>query len=97
MANDCNIDLTQSAVQHVIEQLQSRGQGVGIRIAVKKTGCSGLAYVMEYVDQDLLISPCRCYVSGDQKLDLISICVLWKSTAYFVYDLFDRNISTPQG
>ncbi|MEM9243907.1 MAG: iron-sulfur cluster assembly accessory protein [Pseudomonadota bacterium] len=50
MSNDCHIHLTPSARQHIIEQLQARGRGVGIRVAVKKTGCSGLAYVMEYVD-----------------------------------------------
>ena len=31
--------------------LSRRGRGVGIRVAVKTTGCSGLAYVLEYVDQ----------------------------------------------
>ena len=45
------ISLTNEAAQHVSRQLSSRGKGEGIRIAVKTSGCSGLAYVLEFVDQ----------------------------------------------
>ena len=45
------ISLTHEAAQHVSRQLSSRGRGEGIRIAVKTSGCSGLAYVLEFVDQ----------------------------------------------
>jgi iron-sulfur cluster assembly protein len=44
------ITLTETAVKHIEKSLQKRGKGVGIRIGVKTTGCSGLAYVLEYVD-----------------------------------------------
>lgn len=42
--------LTESAITKIKSQLQKRGRGIGIRIGVKTTGCSGLAYVLEYVD-----------------------------------------------
>ena len=44
------ISLTEIAAEKVKTQLERRGKGLGIRIAVKTTGCSGLSYVMEYVD-----------------------------------------------
>ena len=45
-----SISMTQAAADHVRSYLVSRGHGEGIRIGVKTTGCSGLAYVLEYVD-----------------------------------------------
>lgn len=45
------ISLTETATNKMRNQLMYRGQGLGIRIAVKTTGCSGLSYVMEYVDE----------------------------------------------
>ena len=44
------ISLTEQAAKKVKLQIQKRGQGQGIRIGVRTTGCSGLAYVLEYVD-----------------------------------------------
>jgi iron-sulfur cluster assembly protein len=44
------ITLTEKAYDKVKSQLQKRGTGVGIRLGVKTTGCSGLAYTLEYVD-----------------------------------------------
>ena len=44
------LSLTEAAALHVNSQLVSRGRGEGIRIAVKTSGCSGLAYVLEFVD-----------------------------------------------
>lgn len=44
------ISLTERAAEKVRQQLERRGKGEGIRIGVKTTGCSGLAYVLEYVD-----------------------------------------------
>jgi iron-sulfur cluster assembly protein len=44
------ITLTESASNKIKETLSKRGTGVGIRLGVKTTGCSGLAYVIEYVD-----------------------------------------------
>ena len=47
------ITLTQAAAVKIQEQLVKRGRGLGIRIGVKTTGCSGLAYTMEFVDHAL--------------------------------------------
>ena len=44
------ISVTSAAAEHVGKQLQARGRGEGIRIGVKTSGCSGLAYVLEFVD-----------------------------------------------
>ena len=44
------ISLTQSAANRVRSYLQKRGSGVGLRLGVKKTGCSGFAYVINYAD-----------------------------------------------
>lgn len=46
-----SIDLSPAAQEHVRSQLQGRGSGLGIRLGVKTTGCSGLAYVLEFVDE----------------------------------------------
>jgi len=45
------ISLTEKAYEKVKSQLKKRGKGIGIRLGVKTTGCSGLAYTMEYVDK----------------------------------------------
>ena len=45
------ISLTSEAAEHVGRQLAGRGSGEGIRIGAKTSGCSGLAYVLEFVDQ----------------------------------------------
>ena len=44
------ITLTEAAAQHVQKSLAKRGKGVGVRLGVKTTGCSGMAYQLEYVD-----------------------------------------------
>jgi iron-sulfur cluster assembly protein len=44
------ITVTDTASKKIKQLLAKRGQGVGIRIGVKTTGCSGLAYVLEYID-----------------------------------------------
>ncbi len=45
------ITLTEKAAQHVTRYLARRGKGVGLRLGVKTTGCSGLAYKLEYADE----------------------------------------------
>ena len=45
------ITLTEAAARHVSRYLARRGQGLGVRLGVKTSGCSGLAYTLEYVDQ----------------------------------------------
>ena len=44
------ITLTESAAKHVSRYLERRGKGIGLRLGVKTTGCSGLAYKLEYAD-----------------------------------------------
>jgi iron-sulfur cluster assembly protein len=45
------ITMTESAARHVQRSLEGRGKGAGIRLGVRTTGCSGLAYVLEFVDE----------------------------------------------
>ena len=46
-----SISLTTSAAERVRSYLQRRGHGVGLRLGVRKTGCSGFAYVVDYADE----------------------------------------------
>ena len=45
------ISLTSSAAERVRSYLHKRGHGLGLRVGVRKTGCSGYAYVIDYADQ----------------------------------------------
>ena len=45
------ISVSESAAKHVASQLASRGKGLGIRVGVTTSGCSGMAYVLEFVDE----------------------------------------------
>jgi iron-sulfur cluster assembly protein len=45
------ITVTDTASKRIKQNLDKRGKGCGIRIGVRTTGCSGLAYVLEYVDK----------------------------------------------
>jgi iron-sulfur cluster assembly protein len=45
------ISLTETAAQRVKSFLDNRGSGIGLRIGIKTTGCSGMAYVLEFVDE----------------------------------------------
>ena len=45
-----SISLTNTAADRVRNFLSRRGHGVGLRLGVKKTGCSGFAYVVNYAD-----------------------------------------------
>lgn len=44
------ITLTETAAERIKDFMANRGKGVGLRLGVKTTGCSGMAYVMEYAD-----------------------------------------------
>ena len=44
------ITVTDTANKKILQLLSRRGKGIGIRLGVKTTGCSGLAYTLEYVD-----------------------------------------------
>ncbi|MCE1170254.1 iron-sulfur cluster assembly protein IscA [Azovibrio restrictus] len=45
------VTLTEKAAQHVSNFLQKRGKGVGLRLGVRTSGCSGMAYKLEFVDE----------------------------------------------
>lgn len=45
------ITMTPAAIKHIETALANRGKGVGIRLGVRTTGCSGMAYVLEFVDE----------------------------------------------
>jgi len=45
------IQLTEAAARHVSRYLERRGKGLGLRLGVRTTGCSGLAYKLEYADE----------------------------------------------
>lgn len=45
------LTLTETAADRIYAFLENRGKGVGVRLAVKTTGCSGMAYVVEFVDE----------------------------------------------
>ena len=45
------ITLTESAAKQIQNQLAKRGKGLGLRVGVKKVGCSGFAYTFDYADE----------------------------------------------
>jgi len=45
------VTLTAQAADHIEKYLQKRGKGLGLRLGVRTTGCSGMAYKLEYVDE----------------------------------------------
>lgn len=54
-----SISLTQPAAEHIQRHLKKRGGGLGLRLGVRLTGCSGLAYKLDFVDEP---------VEGDRSL-----------------------------
>lgn len=65
------ITVTETASKKIQQTIQKRGKGLGIRVGVKTTGCSGLAYVLEYVDNpnehDMKIDCNGCSLFVDPK------------------------------
>lgn len=45
-----SVSLTPAAARHVEKSLARRGSGIGLRLAVKTSGCTGFAYALEFVD-----------------------------------------------
>ena len=45
-----SISLTENAARHVSNYLAKRGKGIGLRLGVRTTGCSGMAYKLEFAD-----------------------------------------------
>jgi iron-sulfur cluster assembly protein len=52
------VSLTENAAVRVQKFLQQRGKGIGLRLGVKTSGCSGLAYTLEFVDEALPDDQC---------------------------------------
>jgi iron-sulfur cluster assembly protein len=46
-----SITLTEKAAQQITKQLEKRGRGLGLGLGVRKAGCSGFAYVVDYADE----------------------------------------------
>lgn len=46
-----SIELTEVAAQRINQQLEERGKGLGLRVGVKESGCSGYSYIMDYADE----------------------------------------------
>lgn len=44
------ITLTEKAAAHIRRSLERRGSGIGLRLGVKRVGCSGLAYTFDFAD-----------------------------------------------
>ena len=45
-----SVSLTESAARQIKKQLEKRGKGIGLKLGVKKSGCSGYAYAIDYAD-----------------------------------------------
>lgn len=45
------VSITEAAAEHVQRHLANRGSGLGIRVGVRTSGCSGMAYVLEFADE----------------------------------------------
>ena len=61
------IALTRSAADHIRAALEKRGTGIGIRFSIRKSGCSGFAYHVEYADDSR---------AGDVRYDSEGVAVL---------------------
>lgn len=70
-----SITMTPSASERVKSFLANRGKGLGLRLGVKTTGCSGLAYVLEFVDE---------LAEGDELFEIedVNIIIDGKSKVY---------------
>ena len=65
------ITVTETAAEHVKKFLANRGEGAGLRLGVKTTGCSGMAYVLEFADEieetDQVFESCGVKIIIDPK------------------------------
>lgn len=60
------IQLTDSAAKRITAQITKRGKGIGLRVGVKKSGCSGWAYVLDYADE--VAADDEVYQAGSAKV-----------------------------
>ncbi len=61
-----SVSLTPAAARHVARSLAKRGSGIGLRLAVKTSGCNGFAYAIEFVD--VLNTDDECFESQGVKV-----------------------------
>lgn len=72
------VTATERAVSHIASALNKRGHGVGVRLGVRTSGCSGMAYTLEFVDYDTDIT-----VNDEVfKFDDVLVVIDLKSLAY---------------
>jgi iron-sulfur cluster assembly protein len=84
------ISVTESAAKQIHNQLAKRGKGLGLRVGVKKVGCSGLAYTFDYADE---IQPGdQMFEAHDAKVvvDAEALSILDGSRLDFVKDGFKQ-------
>jgi len=66
-----SVTLSETAARHVTRFLEKRGKGLGLRLGVRTTGCSGMAYKLEFVDsanpEDLMFESLGVKVFIDPK------------------------------
>ncbi len=62
-----SISLTESAARQIKKQLEKRGKGIGLKLGVKKSGCSGYAYTLDYSD---------AVESGDEVFEEFGVTVI---------------------
>ena len=72
------LKFSQSALKHFAASIQARGKGLGVRIGVKKAGCSGFEYFFDYVDdvltegKDIIFHESECNIYVDiESLDYL--------------------------
>ena len=49
--NSTELNFSKSAVTHFVKMLDERGKGKGIKLGIKKAGCSGYEYAFDFVDE----------------------------------------------
>ncbi|MDP0589819.1 MAG: iron-sulfur cluster assembly protein IscA [Candidatus Endonucleobacter bathymodioli] len=58
------ITMTEAAAKHIKKQLSERGKGVGVRLGVRTSGCSGMGYVLEFADAQVKGDMVFCHDEG---------------------------------
>jgi iron-sulfur cluster assembly protein len=80
------ITVTEKAAEKIKQLIANRGRGLGIKVGVKTTGCSGMAYILEYVDVEQFKEHCvahyedqgvRVYVNPEHMVYLNGLTVDW--------------------
>ena len=84
------ITFTENAARQIRAQLAKRGKGLGLRVGIKKVGCSGFAYVFDYADE--VRAGDRLFEAHDAKvmIDADSLAFLEGSRLDFVKEGFKQ-------